>query len=1366
MTAREAMNSNVAPLTETPPQRDDLSLAKRRLLEERLRGLKPAAAETDRIQPRSPAARIPISAEQSRIWLHASAHPEVPLYNESVTIHRRGSFDAAILNTAWREILRRHQAWRTSFSLVDGDMLQVVHSTPLLDLPFLDLTTLPASERESEALRLATEDARRPILLDEFPLLRARVVRLAPDDHRLYLTLHHIIFDGVSIYRILMPELATIYDALAAGIPIPLPEPTLQYADYALWRQQHLRSPAVARQLAYWKTQLAGKLPLLHLPADRPRPSHPTHRGAMVCFSLSAASITALRALSRSHGVTLYMTLLAGFKALLFRYSGQPDLIVGGVTDARRRPELEPVMGYFLDTFALRSAPSAEKPFAQFLIEVRDTVLGALAAVDVPFDHVVQAVQAVEPSRDRSHHPIFQAFFSIEPPVAPFRDGWDLTQMDVEVGAAKFDLYLELDERPDHMAARLMYSTDLFEAATIERMAAHWQVLLAGVCRDPTQPLGDLPILTPAEITQLTGPGSWNDTARPFPAGTLHDLIAAQARRTPDRVAATFNGTSWTCAQLIARAEALAAALHATGAGRGTLVAVLLPRSLDLLAALVAVLRTGAAYLPLDPDNPPARIALSLDDAQPVALLTTTALLPTLPATTAHVLCVDADLPNQAAAAEASPTNATTAEDLAYVIHTSGSTGRPKAVEITHTSVVNLLASMAREPGFRPDDILLAVTTVSFDIAALELFLPLVTGGHLILASRDTAQDPYLLAALIETSGATVMQATPATWRALLAIGWRAPTAYPHPPLRALCGGEPLPRDLADRLLATGVDLWNMYGPTETTIWSTLHHVTGGTGPVPIGRPIANTIAHILDARRNLLPVGVQGDLHLGGAGLARGYRGLPQLTAERFVEVPAAGHTRLYATGDLAVRRADGSLECLGRMDHQVKVRGFRVELEAVEAAALRHPQVAAAAARVWPDPAGGMRLSLYLVGLPTPDGLPGTPPATATLRAFLARDLPDFMIPSDVVPIDALPLTANRKIDRAALPRPAAAAAADLTPQIMTETEKRLAALWSELLGTAVTGIDDDFFNLGGHSLLVATLQQRIDVAFGQRLPMAALFYAPTLRQQAALLEVAAADAPAPPRGLLALQPRGTRPPLFWLHPPPEILNLAAALGDDQPLLGLTLAEDDVAALRGTPDIRTVAARHVETILGSQPHGPYHLGGFCTGGIVAFETAAQLRARGHEVATLLLLDAQNPVFYKRINSLALELSKVNFYLRQNYNGVRTQKSFGQRMHARLRKIWNNERLANEMDAVEELINLAAYRYRPDPYPGDVLLLRPADRPTRLDHLPGWQATVSGRMLARDIAGHHEDLFDPQRVPGLAREIAASIALTGGPGQ
>lgn len=547
------------------------------------------------------------------------------------------------------------------------------------------------------------------------------------------------------------------------------------------------------------------------------------------------------------------------------------------------------------------------------------------------------------------------------------------------------------------------------------------------------------------------------------------------------------------------------------------------------------------------------------------------------------------------------------------MIHTSGTTGRPKAVEISHASLVNLLCSMRTEPGFGPSDTMLAVTTISFDIAALELFLPLVSGGCVAIASRETTRDPHLLAAAIERSPCTVMQATPATWRILLSSGWHPPVR----PFQILCGGEPMPRDLAERVLTPGTTLWNLYGPTETTIWSTVDRQPWCRDR-PIGRPIANTTAYILDSSRQHVPVGIAGHLYLGGAGLARGYRGQPQLTSERFVDLHHAGLGRLYNTGDVARRRADGTIECLGRVDNQVKVRGYRIELEAVESAALRHPQVAGAAAGTWPDSTGGARLSLYLVGRN------GPPPDAGTMWQFLQADQPEYVIASDIVGLLSIPLTSNGKIDRAALPaiQPAAAVAAteDFSP-----TELRLAAIWSEVLKVGAVGPHDDFFHLGGHSLLVSRLQQRIAASFGFRVAMAALFHTPIFRQQAALLE-ATADENAPVSGLISLQPEGKRANLFWMHPPPEMRAMASALGEDRPLLGLALTQQDIDKLGPNPDMRSIAACHVRAILQMQTIGPYHIGGYCAGGIVAFEAAAQMRAAGHEVSLLIMVDSQNP--------------------------------------------------------------------------------------------------------------------------------------------
>jgi amino acid adenylation domain-containing protein len=1325
----------------------DLSETKRLVLERMLiRGGAPGGRESDAVTPRAADARAPISAEQRHIWLHAATAPEVPLYNEAITIHRRGAFDLATLENSLNEILRRHEIWRTSFVPVDGpdgaDVEQIVQRDLRVTLPLIDLTSWPAGDREAEALRLATEDARAPIALTQAPLFRARVIKLAADDHRLHLTLHHIIFDGVSIYRVIVPELAAIYAAFAAGRRPGLAEPTLQYADYALWRARHVESDAVMRQLDHWRQELGGELPVLELPTDRPRAAQPTQRGGMATFDLPAPLVAALKAFSRAEGVTFYMTLLAAFKTLLFRYSGQTDIVVGGVTDTRRRPELEPVVGYFLNSLALRTRPSAALAFRDYLRQVRNTVLGALGASDLPFDRVVRALQ---PRRDPGVHPLFQVLFSVEPPVAPFPDGWDLTQMDVTVGGAKFDLYLELDERPDGMVGRFLYSTELFDAPTIGRMIGHWLSLLDGIAEDPGCALGALPLLTAAERDLAA---TWNATARELPPATVHGLFEAQARRTPDAVALRCGDATLSYAELDRRAGELARRLRAAGVGRETVVAVCLERSPALVAALLGVLKAGGAYLPLDPTFPAARLALILEDARPAALLTERRVQAALPPNAiATVLCDD----GATAAGPSDPGFPPGApEDLAYVLYTSGSTGRPKGVEVPHRAVVNLLVSMGREPGFTADDALLAVTTIAFDIAALEIFLPLISGGRVILADGPSVADPRRLAGLI--AGCNVMQATPATWRALLEIGWTG-----HARLKILCGGEALPRELADRLLARGASVWNLYGPTETTIWSTVAAVEPGARPVSVGRPIANTSTYILDASGRTVPVGVTGELCIGGAGVARGYRGQPELTRARFGACPAAPGERLYRTGDIARWRADGTIEWLGRSDDQVKIRGFRVALGEIEAALAAHPAVAAAAVRAWRDRSGEHGLVGYIVAR----GDAAAPDAPA-LRRFLQQTLPDYLVPSRFVALDALPLTPNAKVDRKALPAPETRAG-DPAPAAARpprgDRQCRLAAIWCDVLGVPSVGARDNFFDLGGHSLLVTRLLRRIEDAFGRRLPMAVVFQAPTVEEMAALLDD---DAPTlrHPR-IVPFQTEGIGPPVFWLSPGPVFRPLVQALGNDQPFLGVALDAAELATLASPVRFADIAACLVRDIRAVQPHGPYYLGGWCTGGILAFEVAAQLNAAGETVAVVMLLHAVNPVQYRRIGRLSLALGKLRYHVGYSLSlcGWHGWRYAAARTYGALQKAvqhWTPACLPPEFD---QLLDQAAIDYVPKPYGGDVVLLQPADRPPVLDYRAGWAEVVRGSFTAFDVPGTHRTVLDPPYVAQLGAQMRACLA-------
>ncbi|MBV9841732.1 MAG: amino acid adenylation domain-containing protein [Sphingomonadaceae bacterium] len=1314
-----------------------LSDAKRELLARMLRGDGGAekAQAPDRVQPRPAGLPVPLSADQRQVWLHAAMAPDVPLYNESITIHRLGYYDHDVMERAVAEVLRRHEAWRTTIDASGAEPVQAIHPAERLAIPLSDVSHLPEADRDAAALALGSADAREAIDFTRGPLFRARVVRMSAEEHRLYLTLHHIIFDGVSIYRVIVPELAATYAAYEKGEPSPLPEPTLHYGDYAVWQREHLKSPAMQRQLGYWRTALADAPAKLELPGDRAKPSVPTHAGSMETFLIPLELFEELRALSQRHGVTLYMTLLAAFTAMLNRYTGEEDILVGGVTDLRRRPELERVVGYFLNTMTLRTRPSSALRFSEHLNGVRDSVLGALGASEVPFDEVVRDLGI---KRTPGAHPLFNILFSIEPPVDPFPAGWDLTQMDVVVGGAKFDLYLELDERPEGMIGRFLYSTELFDPMTIRRMIGHWLTMLEAIADDPERTIADLPMLTaPERDAQL---GGWQVTARPLPPTTLPQAIADQAELAPDAVAIVSGELRWSYAELDAEAVRIAALLRGRGISKGDLVALYLERSPTMVAALVGILRTGAAYLPLDPGFPAARLDQIVEDAAPAALLSDPVLAATLPGWPMPLIDVHAD---------ADPAGggiaAITDDDLAYVLYTSGSTGKPKGVEINHASLANLLLAMCDEPGFGRDDSLLAVTTLSFDIAALEIFLPLVCGGRLLLASRDEARDPERLRALIETLQPSVMQATPATWRALIEAGWRGTRD-----LKILCGGESLSRGLADELLTRCGQLWNMYGPTETTIWSTVARIMPGE-TVPIGHPIANTVTFVLDAAGNLVPAGVVGELHIGGTGLARGYRGRPDLTAERFVERRGVPGVRLYRTGDLARFAPDGTLYCLGRTDAEEKIRGFRVAVEEIEGALARHPNVAAAAVRSWPDASGEKALVGYVVPA-------GDTPTAAALRDHLAALLPDYMIPSRFETLAALPMTPNRKIDRKALPAPEGSMAARDTAPPHGDAEERLAAIWREVLGIETIGREDSFFELGGHSLLVAKLLRRVEQDWGRRMGMAEFFRGHRLHEMAARLT---ADEPSvearDPFALVPIQPQGTQSPLIWLDAGPAFLPLAQGLGPDQPFLGLPVDPIIAREYGKQLSFEQFAGHVVASLRAQRPHGPYYIGGWCTSGILAFAVASRLVADGEEVPLLVLAHAMNPRALKSIGPWRLRLSKLRFHLRK---WLKARDGRGTYLRDRLHALAEDAGVARARTAegthgaLRADLDRAAYAYRPRIYRGDVALFQPKERPDVLDSRDGWASVVRGWFSPHEIAGGHSTMLEEPHVADMVRHM------------
>jgi len=1318
-------------------ERIDAAEARRQLLARMLSGKAgsgAAVAVPDPIPPREPGRPVPLTSEQSQLWLHAQMAPEMPLYNESITIHRLGPYDHTALERAMSEIVRRHAIWRTAFVEENGELIQKIAPAEPMTLRIIDISHFPADERDAEAVRLATEDARTPVPLDQAPLFRARVVKLGEEEHRLYLTLHHIIFDGVSIYRTLIPELAALVDAFEKGAPSPLTEPALQYADYAVWQADRTDPTELERQIGYWRGALAEPLPRLEFSGDRPRPAIPTYAGSMEVFDLSEHLIEQLKELAKAEGATLYMVLLAAFKAMLFRYTGETDIIVGGVTDTRRRPELQPLIGYFLNTMALRSRPKPDASFREYLANVKASVIGALGATDVPFDRLIRALNI---KRGSGTHPLFNILFSIEPPVDPFPPGWDLTQMDVVVGAAKYDIYLELDERPDGFAGRFLYSTELFDPPTIRRMIGHWRRVLEGIAADPSTSLSSLPMLSDEERRALVE--EWNATARPLPYANVVEWVSAAAANDPAKIVIEQGREKWTYADLLRHSNAIAAKLKGQGIGSGQLVGLALERTPWMIAAMLGIAKTGAAYLPLDPGFPPARLALIAESATPALILAEESTRQAVPDDVAPKLILDR-------AWTEGPFHAPPIDEeaLAYVLYTSGSTGTPKGVEVPHAALVNLLLAMQEAPGFEPGESLLALTTLSFDIAALEIWLPLVSGGRIILASRETASDMAALAELIESAKPDVMQATPATWRGLIETGWRGDSK-----LRGLCGGEALPRALADQLLPRVGTLWNMYGPTETTIWSTTARIVPGTGPVSIGKPIANTQVRILDREGNDLPIGAVGELHIGGRGVARGYRGRDDLTAERFIE---HGGMRLYRTGDLARWRPDGTLECLGRTDNEEKIRGFRIAVEEVEGAIQRLAGVAAAAVKAWPDASGERVLAGYFV--PAGDAAP----SAAELRAALAHSLPDYMIPSRFELLDALPLTPNGKVDRKALGPPGGASIETAFEPPATETEQRLGMIWRELLQAEQIGRNDSFLDLGGHSLLVARLLRRIEDGWGIRIGMAEFFRAPRLVELALRIDKPVAGQAS---DFIPIQPRGSRMPIIWIDGGPAMSPLAQALGEDQPFFGLLLDSILERTLEGMT-IEKVAAEVADAIRTTVSAGPYLIGGWCTSGILSFEVARQLQAAGENVPLLILGHAINPVQFNAISKQQMMASKARYHASMWW-----RLPINERLHyafARAKGVLENIGVAepdlpdDDYHQLRTALEVTAYRYSPGTYDGAVALFQPVDRLDVLDTRPGWSALVQGRFVAHDIPGDHGTMRDQPNVATFAARLKEEL--------
>ncbi|MES2936925.1 MAG: non-ribosomal peptide synthase/polyketide synthase, partial [Pseudomonadota bacterium] len=1009
---------------------------------------------------------LALSFAQQRLWFIDQLEPGSSFYNIPAAVRLVGRLDVAALQRTLNEVVRRHEVLRTSFQVVEGSPVQVIAGELALELPVTDLAELPAGEREARAQWLAQDEAQTPFDLATGPLIRARLLKLGAQEHIVLLTVHHIASDGWSA-GVLVREVAALYGAFVNGAPSPLPELAVQYADYAQWQREWLSGEVLQQQLDYWRGQLQGAPEVLALPTDKPRPSVQRFRGSMHRFMVPADITAGLQAVGRQEQATLFMTLAAAFNLLLARYAGQDDICIGTPIANRQRAELEPMIGFFVNTLILRTRVDAGASFNALLRQVRATALGAYAHQDLPFE---QLVDTLAPARSMAHQPLFQVLLVLQnvPAERLSLPGLELRPLAAGGSTTKFDLSLAVMEAGEQLAAALEYDTDLFDADTIERMAGHFVRLLQAVVRAPEAPVHRLAWLAEDELAQLR---KWNATDTEYPREqVLHGLFEAQVPRTPDAVALAFEGTELTYAELNARANRLAHHLRELGVGPDVLVAVCAERSLAMVVALMAVLKAGGAYVPLDPGYPSERLAFMLADARPAVLLTQEALLASLPAREAPIFCLDSQwysLP----ARDTNPPCTTLPAHLAYVIYTSGSTGRPKAAGVSHTAIVNRLQWMQQAYGLDSSDRVLQKTPFSFDVSVWEFFWPLQQGATLVLARPGGHQDAQYLGELIASAGITTLHFVPPMLEAFLATS----RVQPLPALRqVMCSGQALPWELQQRFFERlpQVQLHNLYGPTEAAVDVTAWHCTpeGPQGVVPIGRPIFNIRIHIVDAQFNLLPQGVPGELCIAGVGLARGYIGRAELTAERFVPDPfGAPGERMYRTGDLARWLPDGSIEYLGRIDQQVKIRGFRIELGEIEAQLAAQAGVREAVVLAREDIPGDTRLVAYVV--PQADS---ELEATA-LRTQLQRQLPDYMVPAHFVVLEALPLTPNGKLDRKALPAPETDQSAQYTPP-RTPIEMTMASVWSEVLHVGNVGVHDNFFELGGHSLLIVRLVDRL--------------------------------------------------------------------------------------------------------------------------------------------------------------------------------------------------------------------------------------------------------------------------------------------------
>lgn len=1316
------------------------------------------------------AATIPLSFAQQRLWFLDKLNPNSPAYNVPTVLRLRGGLELESFRKALTHIVARHEALRTSFRTKDDLTVQHVQQPQAVHVPVVDLSKFSPRDKDKEVQRVIQSECRRTFDLKNGLMVRATLLRLSLAEHILVLVTHHIASDEWSM-KIMLQEWAEIYSALRSGREPVLPELPIQYADFTLWQREWLNGAVMEEQLDYWKTQLAQPLPASGFPNDRPRPSVPSQRGAIHTTVFPAELVSALRELCRKEDTTLFMILLAGYKALIHRYSGQQDILVGSPIAGRNRIETEPLIGFFVNTLPLRTRIEGASSFRELLCRVKETTLGAYAHQDVPFEKIVEAVH---PERSANAVPLLQTVFALNNDYAAesLFPGLEAELMEIDTGSAKFDLTVVTRDSAEGLIVLAEYNADLFDRSTIERLMRHFGKLLREAARNPEAKLSEIPLLDDNERAVILH--QWNATRTHYPRQEcVHQLFERQVSQNPDAVAVDYDGQSLSYRDLNFRANQLAHRLRRLKVGANTPVGVYMDRSIEMVTAFLGILKAGGAYVPLDLSYPRERLALMVQDTGMPVLLTQQRLSGDLPGNCENTLCIDTEWPSISAESRHKPPDRARPDNLAYIIYTSGSTGKPKGVPVLHRGIVRLVKN-TNYIEIDSSDRLAQASNASFDAATFEIWGALLNGARVVGINKDTVLSPLDFVRQLREQKITTLFLTTALFNQMAR---EAPGAF-QTLKTVLFGGEAVDPKWVRTVLEylPPRRLLHVYGPTESTTftsWHLIESVPEEAATIPIGKPISNTEMYILDQGMKPVPVGVAGELYVGGDGLSDGYWNRPELTAERFVPHPFSveADAKLYKTGDLARFREGGEVEFMGRLDHQVKIRGLRIELGEIESFLFKHPQVSNCVAVVREDRPGDKRLVVYVVPRP------GKTIEVSELRGYLKIHLPEYMIPSAFVFLDALPLTPNEKVDRKALPAPEQNREIEKTfiaPRDLTE--QQLAKIWEKTLGVQPIGMADNFFELGGHSLLAVKLFSHIEKVFEKKLPLATLFRAPTIEQFAKVLREETNNRTW--STIVDIQPRGTRPAIFWVHSLGGdggggffyYRKLAELLGPDQPSFGIRSPQEPFEG------IEQMASFYVRELRAKQPEGPYYLGGFCFGGNVAFEMAQQLTAAGEEIGLLIMLESSPPNVDAKGEWTALNarysLENIVENVKEFVQNTPEQRKAllrqkGRRLKAKLQATMGNTKSRQDL-ALSEVMDLSNYpkdylkyaethwrallQYRPRPYPGHIHLFRARKQGiSNFAHTLGWDSLVGDRVIVNVIPGTHETMLQEPNVQVLA---------------